>query len=214
MQEAGVQLGQACWDVKQSTSRISVSCFWPNLLSKPQQSSAQMVSKSKKRRNRRKNKIGARDQTKAGADGENLNRQQSEAGDTPIKAHSDPESDWCPASVPIPSDDGLNPVIETDHIDIAVDDDPNVFYLERGYIPGVCVESGEMSSWTPIKISRSRIRAANSDTSDDDILVNECLSLDYQPVDGEPGFEIETNDDTFWAPVAHRTRTHLKSVET
>ena len=29
MQEAGVQLGQACWDVKQSTSGISVSFFWP-----------------------------------------------------------------------------------------------------------------------------------------------------------------------------------------
>ena len=42
-----------------------------------------------------------------------------------------------------------------DHIDINVDDDPDVYYLERNDIPGVCVESGETSSWTPIKISRS-----------------------------------------------------------
>ena len=30
-----------------------------------------------------------------------------------------------------------------DHIDINVDDDPNVYYLERSDIPGVCVESGD-----------------------------------------------------------------------
>ena len=41
------------------------------------------------------------------------------------------------------------------HIDINVDDDPDVYYLERNDIPGVCVESGETLSWMPIKISRS-----------------------------------------------------------
>ena len=30
MQVAGVQLGQACWDLKQSTSGMSVSFFWPS----------------------------------------------------------------------------------------------------------------------------------------------------------------------------------------
>ena len=26
-----------------------------------------------------------------------------------------------------------------------------------------------------------------------------------------PGFDIETRDDGFWAPIAHRTRSRLKS---
>ena len=30
MQEAGVQLEQACWDVKLSPSGMSVSFFWPH----------------------------------------------------------------------------------------------------------------------------------------------------------------------------------------
>ena len=92
----------------------------------------------------------------------------------------------------------------------------NVYYLERSDIPGVCVESGETSSWTPIKISRSRVRAADSDTSDDNICLDDCLSLSYQSVRGVPGFEIETAGDTFWAPITHRTRTRvlLKSTDT
>ena len=50
---------------------------------------------------------------------------------------------------------------------------------------------------------------ASSDDSDLDS--NDCLSFDYQLGDGVPGFSIETNDDEFWAPVAHRTRRRLKS---
>ena len=107
-------------------------------------------------------------------------------------------------------------VVVKDHIDINVDDDPDVYYLERNDIPGVCVESGETSSWTPIKISRSRVRAADSDTSDDNVSLNDCLLLNYQPVHGVPGFEVETADDAFWVPIAHRTRARvrLKATDT
>ena len=42
--------------------------------------------------------------------------------------------------------------------------------------------------------------------------------LDYQVRDGAPGFEVEMNDDTFWVPIAYRTRSviraHLKSTNT
>ena len=60
------------------------------------------------------------------------------------------------------------------------------------------------------------MRAADSDTNADDVCVDECLSLDYQQVDGVPGFQIETKYDAFWAPIAHRTRTcvRLKSTDT
>ena len=34
---------------------------------------------------------------------------------------------------------------------VVVKNDPDVYYLESNYIPGVCVESGETSSWTPIR---------------------------------------------------------------
>ena len=55
MQGAGVQLGHACWDVKQSNSGISLSFFWPQSLRQSQLSSAQ-ITKPKKRR-RRKSKV-------------------------------------------------------------------------------------------------------------------------------------------------------------
>ena len=45
-----------------------------------------------------------------------------------------------------------------------------------------------------------------------DLDINECLSFDYQPREGVPGFEIETKEDLFWAPVAHRTRKRLKTT--
>ena len=97
---------------------------------------------------------------------------------------------------PVPSEDG--PVVNTDpvnnpdcllvadRIDIPVDDGLEMFYHERSDIPGICVASGGTSSWTPIKISRSRVRAADSDTSDDDVCLDDCLSLTYQRVDALP----------------------------
>ena len=53
MQEAGVQLRQACWDVKQSSTGISVNMFWPKVSQTPL-SSTLKISKSKKCRIRHK----------------------------------------------------------------------------------------------------------------------------------------------------------------
>ena len=106
-----------------------------------------------------------------------------------------------------------------DHIEISVPDS-DVFYHEQNNIPGICVKTVDepMTSWTPIKISRSRMRVADSNSSDDDIPIDDWLMLDYQVVNGAPGFVIETKDDTFWVPIAHRTRSatcaHLKSTNT
>ena len=55
----------------------------------------------------------------------------------------------------------------------------------------------------PIKISRSRVKVADSDTSDDNVSLDDCLSLNYQAVHGVPGFEVETADDAFWVQIAH-----------
>ena len=66
------------------------------------------------------------------------------------------------------------------------------------------------TSHFPIKISRHQIKAVkdSSDPSDDDddVCLDDCVCIDYQPVNGNPGFLIETRDDEFWAPIAHRTR--------
>ena len=55
--------------------------------------------------------------------------------------------------------------------------------------------------------SRHQIKAVedSSDPSDDDVDVclDDCVCIDYKPVNGKPGFLIETRDDEFWAPIAH-----------
>ena len=64
-------------------------------------------------------------------------------------------------------------------------------------------------SWTPMKISRRQVKAvADSDSSDaDSVCLDDCVCIDYQPMNGKPGFLIDAKDDeSFWAPVAHRTR--------
>ena len=35
--------------------------------------------------------------------------------------------------------------------------------------------------------------------------------LYYQPREGVLGFDIETKDELFWAPIAHRTRKYSKA---
>ena len=101
---------------------------------------------------------------------------------------------------------GTDLVVVKDHIDINVDDIITYIILKGvTFLEFVWNRDRETSSWTPIKISRSRVRAADSDTSDDNISLDDCLSLNYQPVHGVPGFEIETADDTFWGLIAHHT---------
>ena len=80
--------------------------------------------------------------------------------------------------------------------------------------PGVCVvrdDDGKLC-WSPIKVSKRAVKVGQVASSDDrDLDSDDCLSFEYQPRDGVPGFDIETRDDGFWAPIAHRTRSHLKS---
>ena len=47
-----------------------------------------------------------------------------------------------------------------------------------------------------------------------DVDIDECLSLSYHPQEGVPYFEVETWEDAFWAPIAHRTRKRLKLKST
>ena len=93
---------------------------------------------------------------------------------------------------------------------------PLVFYHhdETSDRPGVCVvrdDDGKLC-WSPIKVSKRAMKVGQVASSDDsDLDFDDCLSFEYQPRDGVPGFDIETRDDGFWAPIAHRTRSRLKS---
>ena len=100
-----------------------------------------------------------------------------------------------------------------DHLELSVDEDADVFYLERDEIPGICTEVGKTASWTPPRFKKSYYRAATSDTSEHDVDINDCMCIEYQPVSGVLGFEITTKDETFWAPIVHRTCTRLKYAD-
>ena len=65
----------------------------------------------------------------------------------------------------------------------------DVYFLEKRGTPGVCVESGQSRTWTPILISQSGIWAVADTDSDnceqDDVVdVNECVVIDYLPING------------------------------
>ena len=79
---------------------------------------------------------------------------QSQHQDLPIDAHPAPKD----ATVPTISsnDPSVADLIVKEDLDIAVADNPDVYYLERNDVPGVCVKyPNKTASWTPIKISRS-----------------------------------------------------------
>ena len=71
----------------------------------------------------------------------------------------------------------------------------------------LCVMMGSSAAWSPIKVSNYKSGSSGFQCSDDsDLDSDDCLSkFEYQPRDGVPGCNIETNDDGFWAPIAHRT---------
>ena len=87
-------------------------------------------------------------------------------------------------------------------------------YDETSDRSGVCVvhdDDGKLC-WSPITVSKRAVKVGLVASSDDsDLDSNDCHSFDYQPRGGVPGFFVETNDDGFWAPIAHRTRRRLKS---
>ena len=61
-----------------------------------------------------------------------------------------------------------------------------------------------------VKLSKKRVKAASSASSESDVEIKECLCIDYQKRDDVcmyvPGVEIETSSDIFWVPIAHCTR--------
>ena len=48
-------------------------------------------------------------------------------------------------------------------------------------------------------------------TKSSDVDIDDCITMNYQTRNGVPGFEIETKEDAFWSPIAHRTISRKKS---
>ena len=74
------------------------------------------------------------------------------------------------------------------------------------------MESGDGKlTWSPIKLSRSCVRAAsdfefNGGSSDVELKPPEIASTSFEERCDVSGFELETHDDdAFWIPVAYRT---------
>ena len=55
------------------------------------------------------------------------------------------------------------------------------------------------------------MRPASSVSSISDVDPSECLCLEYQMRGDVPGMEIDMTDDSFWVPIACRTRSRQKS---
>ena len=81
------------------------------------------------------------------------------------------------------------------------------FYYEENDIPGVCIDRGDNSfSWSRVKFSRRAVKIGAGSTESSELDSDDCLSIDYQPRNRVPGFEVDTKSDSFWSPIAHRTR--------
>ena len=195
-----------------------MSFFWPSSPGQTLLSSTLKISKFKKRikrKRRNKSRLNSPVENKESHTEVVPQSVPPQVQDLPIDVHPAPEPD-----VLVSTGSACSCESSIFHLSVKEDlDVANCCYLERNNDAGVCVKYPDKttSSWTPIKISRSRIRAANSDTSDEDVCIDEYVCLGYQLVDGIPGFDINTKGgDSFWAPIAHRTRTcaRLNSTDT
>ena len=236
MQEAGAQLTEASWNVRSTASGLSVSLFWPSSPSSgvaaARHRHQDRVSKSKKRRLRRKKIKQAAAQLSALQSTATLIVAHHQE-EVKSECHSE-ESLVCPGSVVEVSShetcsslDGDASLID-ESLDLTLchqspelilaeselsptDISAPVFYLEKDGIPGICVDQGDKSfGWSQAKISRRAVKVGTGSTESSDFEIDECLSIDYRPKEGEPGFEVETKDESFWLPVACRTRTRSK----
>ena len=238
MQDAGVQLRDASWDIRKSATGLSVSFFWPTSVADQASTlkySTCMKGKPKRRRRRQRRKMQEVQPSSVPSKVPvELPATSHPLIDAPLKRESqatDVSTEAEPVmtkSCPIESSDVV--VIEPEmrtakkmSLNDSTIEDPqsDVFYHELdSNTPGVCVESGDGKlSWSPIKMTSNCVKAvsdtdSSSDSPDEEFIPSECLSVSFERRFGVPGFEIETsadNDIAVWVPVALRTRSRLKT---
>ena len=187
-------------------------------------------AKSKKRRRKRK-----RGRVKDSTEGVPAKPVAKQVATSPVVAHHNPDFVDTPSSSfsnsefvedviadsdlggkdesagGVNSDSMERTLVETSLDAADIDVSADVYYYEVNVRPGLCVERpNELRNWSPVKFSRRSVKAASATSSDSEINVSECLCIDYQRRNNEPGVEIETKHNTFWIPVAHRTRSRFR----
>ena len=65
------------------------------------------------------------------------------------------------------------------------------------------IDRGDNSfSWSCVKFSHHAVMVGAGSTESSDLDIDDCLSIEYQPRDRVPGFEVDTKSDSFWSPIA------------
>ena len=96
--------------------------------------------------------------------------------------------------------------------DVVIGSSDEVTYEEVDSEPGITVEHSDGTlSWSPVKFSKRRVKPASAASSVSDLDITECLCIDYQKRDNVLGVETETSDNIFWVPIAHCTRSRLRT---
>ena len=179
MQEAGVQLTRASWNVRKTAAGLSVSFFWP---SSPTCDSAvakcSKVSKSKKRRLRRqKCKTVMRGKPFVANSGMKI-KEPGSLSDREEKSPTPPDQPYYLSSSPTSECESLTSLDPDSTAITLCHRDPELFISESQLSPSDIVPPSAVF-----------YHEAN------DIDIDDCLSLYCQPRDGVPGFEIETQED-------------------
>ena len=223
-----------CWDVRKSLTGFSVSFFWPATpTSKVGVAQGQGHSAKSKKRRRKRKRGRAKDSTQSVP----AKPVAKQAALSPVVAHHHPdfvdtrsssnsnselvedvfvvsdlgEKDELAGGVNSDSDSIERTLVEASLDAADIDVSADVYYYEVNDRPGLCVQRpNEPLNWSPVKFSRRSVKAASATSSDSEIDVSECLCIDYQRRNNEPGVEIETKDNTFWIPVAHRTHSRFR----
>ena len=233
LQEAGLHLRDASWNLRKSSGGLSLSLFWPSPSSEPQVTKStvpaitgvvQGVVKRKKKRSR---KARRRRQSVCapGPDSGDSVRVCSSKDSAAIKVCSDSSTEQ-PSEVAQQSEDSGHNTVEIDPFLVA---DPvrqakitelelipppsewkDVFYqADDDFTPGICIEakSGELS-WSPVKITKSVVCSPDESPGDSCMVLthNDLVETEIEIHDGNPYFIAETLNDSFCVPIAHRTR--------
>ena len=67
---------------------------------------------------------------------------------------------------------------------IATDSINDVEYEEVDGKPGISIEHSDGTKcWSPVKLSKKRVKAVSSASSESDVEIKECLCVDYQKRD-------------------------------
>ena len=191
MQEAGVQLTEASWNIRRTAAGLSVSLFWP---SSPDSLSGSVVapklSKSKKRRKKLYNNsrpnvsdldpVNAQSSSKAAHLVENSADCSGHECDKLQSSTYEHDKLHVSLSLCLQSPETI--ISESELSSPAAHDRDPVFYYKSSDIPGLCVQRGDGKlSWSPMKVSKSAVKVGiPSSSGDSDSDIDHCNSFDYQ----------------------------------